>query len=97
MLFVFLQVLFVLKTQNLCTQQPLLSVVRAAGLALINVNLGYSVSFSQRIASQKLQAQSLSLSFGRGFDHMVHLWESWAHNIFMPVWFILLPIGKVIC
>lgn len=41
MLFVFLQVLFVLKTQNLCTQQSLLSVVRAAGLALINVNLGY--------------------------------------------------------
>lgn len=44
-----------------------------------------SVSSSQRVTGQKLQAQSLSLAFGRDFDHVVLLWESWAQGIFMSV------------
>lgn len=87
MLFVFLEVLFFLKAQDLCTYQPLLSVGRAAGWGPVSVTLGF-VSLSL-----KLQTQSLSLSFGKDFSHVVHLWESWA---FISVWFILSSIGKVI-
>lgn len=69
---------------KICASSSLCFLVRAARLGSVSVGLG-SVSSSQRVTGQKLQAQSLSLAFGRDFDHVVLLWESWAQGIFMSV------------
>lgn len=81
---------------KICAPSSLCFLVRAAGLGSVSVILG-SVSLSQRVAGQKLHAQSLSLSFGRDFGHVVQLWESWVQDVFVCVWFTLPSIGRVIC
>lgn len=94
MLFVSLQVLF-LKLE-ICVPSSLSSCGQDSRTGPYKCKSGVHVIVSQRIAGQKLQPQSLSLSFGRDFDHMVYLWESWAHGMFLPVWFILPSTGKLI-
>lgn len=69
---------------KICASSSLCFLVRAAGLGSVSVDLG-SVSSSQRVTGQKLQAQSSSFGFGKDFGPVVHLWESWAQGLFMSV------------